>query len=216
MTNNSRSAYETWSWPEIREKVLSLRGRLGYDQRLWILGFELRQDGVLYDLHHQRVVYDPVDPLAAEVPVRHSGAPEMFCLLTRYASAPDIPLSGEWVSWASLDVVRRPELRPEECQALLAYDEMDVAQVDMGGQPFFGERMAGGDLAFEVCPFPRVPVSFILWRGDGEVPAGGTLRFDNTARFYLGNLLRELAWLTVWRLRNLLDPDLRWGEAEPD
>ena len=51
----------------------------------------------------------------------------------------------------------------------------------------------------------------MIWRGDGEVPDGGTLLFDRSAEAYLPGLLGELAWLTVWRLRNILDPKHRWG-----
>jgi hypothetical protein len=37
------------------------------------------------------------------------------------------------------------------------------------------------------------------------------LLFDRSAETYLPGLLGELAWLTVWRLRHILDPNERWG-----
>lgn len=74
--------------------------------------------------------------------------------------------------------------------------------------------MGRGDLSFQVWPLPRVPLSVVLWQGDEEVPAGGTLLFDSTARFYLSGLLEELAGLVVWRLRNILDAEVRWGYHE--
>lgn len=40
---------------------------------------------------------------------------------------------------------------------------------------------------------------------------GGTLLFDRSAAHYLPGLLTELSGLTVWRLRNILDPAVKWG-----
>jgi hypothetical protein len=51
----------------------------------------------------------------------------------------------------------------------------------------------------------------VLWRGDEEVTAGGGVLFDRSAIEYVGDLVGELAWLTVWRLRNILDPEVKWG-----
>ncbi len=50
-----------------------------------------------------------------------------------------------------------------------------------------------------------------LWRGEQDLHDGGTLLFDRSAGQYLPGLLAELAWLTVWRLRNILDLETRWG-----
>jgi hypothetical protein len=93
----------------------------------------------------------------------------------------------------------------------LDYAGEDMTALQRVGIPFFGERLEGGDLSFEVWPLPRVPVRFVLWRGDEEVAAGGTVLFDRSAAEYLADLVGELAWLTVWRLRNILSPEVKWG-----
>jgi hypothetical protein len=135
----------------------------------------------------------------------------MYCLLSTYSDAREIPLSGEALSLTALDLVQRPELPAEDCAALLCYAGLDWAALQAVGVPFFGERLAHGDLAFVVWPLPRLPITLRLWRGEEEVPDGGTLLFDRSAAHYLPGLLAELAWLTVWRLRNILDPQERWG-----
>jgi hypothetical protein len=206
------SAYERWTWDRCRDQILSLKGRLGYGERLWILGFELLDDGRLLDPFHGAQVFDPVQAgPPTEVPARYSAVPEMYCLLSGYAVACERPLAGEWFSLAAIDPVQRPELSPEDYAALLRYaDESKENGVKFKG-PFFGDKTTVGDLAFTVWPLPRVPLSLALWRGDGEMAARGSVHFDRSALAYVGDLIGELIWLTVWRLQNILQPEVKWG-----
>ena len=50
---------------------------------------------------------------------------------------------------------------------------------------FCGERREYGDAAVELRPFPRVPVTFILWLEDDEFPARSYLLFDETCEQHL-------------------------------
>ena len=118
------------------------------------------------------------------------------------------------LSLAALDMVIRPDLSPEGCAALLTYRNRDFADLQSCPISFFGATLECGDLALEVWPLPRVPVAIALWQGDGEVADGGTLLLDTTATHYLPNLLAELAALTLWRLKNILDPEIKWGYHE--
>ena len=61
MSHGMLSAYERWTWERCREQILSLKYRLGYDERLWILGFELLDDGRLIDRFHGVEVFDPAN-----------------------------------------------------------------------------------------------------------------------------------------------------------
>jgi hypothetical protein len=212
MSREPLSAYERWTWDRCRQRIRSLKHRLGYGERLWVLGFELEDDGRLVDPFHGVEVFDPASAgPATEIPHRYSAVPEMYCLLSHYAARSDLPLSGERFSLAALDPIRRPELSAEDCAALLGYAEQDLATLQAAAVPFFGASLERGDLAFEVRALPRVPVAVVLWQGDEEVSAGGTLLFDSTARDYLPDLVEELAGLTVWRLRNILDPAVKRG-----
>jgi len=206
------SAWERWTWVRCREPILGLKHRLGYGQRLWVLGFELLDDGRLWDPFHGVEVFDPARAGPAMlIPAHYSAVPEMFCLLSTYAEATETPLTGQSLALTALDPVRRAELPTEDCTALLSYAGQDWAALQAIQVPFFGERLLHGDLSFVVWPLPRLPITLTLWRGDEELADGGTLLFDYTALHYLPGLLAELAWLTVWRLRNILDPMKRWG-----
>jgi hypothetical protein len=212
MSRRALSAYERWTWERCRERILSLKGRLGYGERLWVLGFELLDDGRLVDPFHGVEVFNPATAGAATtIPSRYSAVPEMYCLLFTYAAAAEVPLSGELLSLAALDRVRPPALTAQDCAALLCYAGQDLATLQAATVPFLGAQLERGDLAFEVWPLPRLPVTLVLWRGDEEVTDGGTLLFDSSAAHYLPGLLMELAGLTVWRLRNILDPQVKWG-----
>lgn len=215
MSRGALSAYERWTWGKCRERILSLKHRLGYGERLWVLGFELHDDGRLTDPFHGVEVFDPVNAgSATTIPSRYSAVPEMYCILSTYAAASEIPLSGESLSPAALDVVRRPELGAADCGALLGYAEREFKTLQGSEIPFFGEKLERGDFAFKVRPLPRVPICLMLWWGDEEMTEGGTLLFDRSATHYLPGLLAELAELTVWRLRNILDPEVKWGYHE--
>lgn len=50
---------------------------------------------------------------------------------------------------------------------------------------FGGERRDYGDVAAELRPFPRVPVTLILWQEDEEFPARSYLLFDETCEQHL-------------------------------
>jgi len=74
--------------------VLSLRGRLGYQDRLWALGYEISEDGRLVDPYRDAVVFDPaeaVDPRS--IPYNYSGVPEIYMILYAYAGAEDRPFT---------------------------------------------------------------------------------------------------------------------------
>jgi hypothetical protein len=231
-----QSAYERWTWARCREQILSLKGRLGFDQRLWVLGFELLDSGRLLDPFRRSdpirkpdpirqpdpirkpdpiqgiEIFDPacaVPPTA--IPSRYSAVPEIYCLLSTYAAATEPPLRGDAISLASLNPARRQELSADDCAALLSYARRDLPALQAVGVPFFSVPLPRGDLALQVWPLPRVPVSLVLWRGDEDLDDGGTLLFDSSASHYLPGLLAELAGLTVWRLRNIIDPAVKWG-----
>lgn len=206
------SSYECWTWERCGERILSLKHRLGYDEQLWVIGFSLLDDGSFIDSFHATEVFNPANvPAATSIPYLYSAVPEMYCLLSTYAAATEIPISGELVSLTSLNSMHKSGLKAEECTALLSYSEKNFNALKIALKSFFGTKLDQGDLSFKVWPLPRIPVTFVLWKGDEDVNDGGTLLFDKSAFQYLPGLLVELAGLTVWRLRNILDSDIKWG-----
>jgi len=65
-----------------------------------------------------------------------------------------------------------------------------------------GGRKAGyGDVSVTINAFPRVPLTFVLWRGDAEFPPRGSIIFDSTISDYLpAEDIRDLCAAIVRKL----------------
>jgi hypothetical protein len=185
LSSDRISSWERWTWARCREDVLGLKHRLGYGERLWGLGFELLDDGRLRDPFRAVEVFDPAQAGPAHL------------IPSRYNAVPEI--------YCLLHTYAHAAEWPQTGQPL------PLTALDPVQRP----QLAAADLAFRVWPLPRVPVTLILWKGDEDVADGGTLAYDRSAERYLPGLLIELAWLTVWRLRNILDPAEGWGYHRP-
>jgi hypothetical protein len=69
-----------------------------------------------------------------------------------------------------------------------------------------GVKADYGDVAVTINAFKRVPITFVLWRGDEEFPPDGSIMFDATVSDYLSiediNMLCErIAWKLVKLLK---------------
>lgn len=61
-----------------------------------------------------------------------------------------------------------------------------------------GHKVDYGDAAVTINPFPCVPITIALWRGDEEFPPQGSLMFDSTVSDYLPlEDLREVCQATA-------------------
>jgi len=58
-----------------------------------------------------------------------------------------------------------------------------------------------GDVAITINAFPRVPITFALWRGDDEFPPRGSIMFDASISAYLSTEdITVLCETIIWRL----------------
>ena len=74
------------------------------------------------------------------------------------------------------------------------------AAIKLGGQ-----KVDYGDVAVTINAFRRVPITFILWRGDEEFPPEGNIIFDSTISDYLSTEdINVLCEAMAWRLVKLL------------
>jgi hypothetical protein len=60
-----------------------------------------------------------------------------------------------------------------------------------------GEKQDLGGLAYTLLPFPRIPLTYVLWLGDGEFPPSFSLLFDKSVE-------RHLAPDAVWGVTGLV------------
>ncbi len=57
-----------------------------------------------------------------------------------------------------------------------------------------GQRQDYGDISLVLFPFPRIPITLILWSGDDEFPSRCSLLFDSSC---LSHLTTDLLWSTA-------------------
>lgn len=48
-----------------------------------------------------------------------------------------------------------------------------------------GSTEGYGDASTTISAFPYVPVTYVLWQGDEEVPSSGTILFDSSVQYFL-------------------------------
>lgn len=68
-----------------------------------------------------------------------------------------------------------------------------------------GHKADYGDVAVTINAFKRVPITFVLWRGDEEFPPDGSIMFDATVSDYLSiEDINVLCERITWKLVRLL------------
>jgi len=66
---------------------------------------------------------------------------------------------------------------------------------------FGGHKVDYGDVAVTINVFPRVPITFVLWKGDEDLPPEGNILFDSTIPDYLSTEdINVLCETIAWRL----------------
>lgn len=64
-----------------------------------------------------------------------------------------------------------------------------------------GKILEHGDCSVEITALPGIPLTFILWTAEEELPPSAKVLFDESAGIFLN--VEDLSWLsdlTVWRL----------------
>lgn len=68
-----------------------------------------------------------------------------------------------------------------------------------------GSKTDYGDIAVTIEAFPRVPLTIVLWLGDGEFPADGNIMFDSTIPDYLPTEdITILCEIIAWKLVKMI------------
>jgi hypothetical protein len=67
-----------------------------------------------------------------------------------------------------------------------------------------GRRAVFGDASAVIDAFPHVPLTFVLWRGDDELPAAASILFDSSVTDCLSvEDIIVLSEITAWKLARL-------------
>jgi len=187
--------YKTiWNWEKSREKILTLRGRLGFPDSsvLKFLRFSLSlEDGHVHDELRDKMV------------------PEMdasvYCILSGYADSKAVPETHKLISFAQLQGGRA---------YYTAFKRRAVQQIErvFGSNPqalyeaaelLDATRLDYGDYSLKIYALPLVPVHVVLWSTNSEFPPSATILFDSSVSHHLSTeQTAMLGELTSTRLRH--------------
>ena len=136
---------------------------------------------------------DPLPgPQGAPLPVPPAPAGDhlltISILLLHYLTlARGTPKTGEWIAFRELpggEIYNTPFtnrlIRPMAGRFGREPGKLVEAALCLGGR-----REAFGHASASVDVFPMVPVCFVVWEGDEEIPASGQVLFDRSASAYL-------------------------------
>lgn len=101
--------------------------------------------------------------------------------------ASGMALKKEWISFKELPG-GQIYITPFQNRAVKPFTRVFGSQPESfsrAAEHLGGEKSTYGDLSYVLPVFPRVPFMFVLWEGDEEFPASGTILFDATAGSYL-------------------------------
>jgi putative hemolysin len=186
-----------WTWEKNREKILTLRGRLGFPDSsvLKFLRFNLSlEDGSIYD--------EIADRTAKEVEA------SVYCILTGYAEAEPTPETGKLVSFEQLPGGRayyntfRKRATQQIERVFAARPQMLLKAAEM----FDATKLEYGDFSVKFYALPLVPIHVILWSSDLEFPTSASILFDSSVSSYLSTeQIAAIGELSAFRLKQAFE-----------
>jgi len=186
-----------WTWEKNREKILTLRGRLGFPDSsvLKFLRFSLSlEDGSIYD--------ELTDKIVKEVQA------SVYCILTGYAEAEPTPETGELVSFEQLPG-GRAYYNTFKKRATQQIERVFAAEPQMllkAAEIFDATQLKHGDYSVKFYALPLVPIHVILWSSDHEFPTSASILFDSSASNYLSTeQTAALGELSAFRLKKAFE-----------
>jgi hypothetical protein len=97
------------------------------------------------------------------------------------------PLAGEWISFRQLSggEVYYPAFEKRSQKPLLNFFAHRGDLFEEAGRALGGAKAPTGDRGVVINALPRVPIAFLLWNGDEELPPDTRILFDASVPDYL-------------------------------
>lgn len=183
--------FDLWTWEKSKEVVKTLPGRLGFppSDTLKVLDLEINLiDGTIQDTTKQQ----PFDPTTEYI----------FFLLSRYAAAKEVPLTGTPITFRNVSGGRAyaPVFEGRVVMPLLHHLGNEPETFTKAAKALGGQAIKLGDVAYNIPAFPLVPITYVLWLADSEFPARVKVFLDSTVGSFLdAEAITHLAALTTLR-----------------
>ena len=114
-----------------------------------------------------------------------------------------LPLTGELITFREIpsgEFYYQPFLKPAHAPFVNTFGS-DHELFLKAGKKLGGKEMEMGDASITFHPFPKIPITLILWKGDEEFSPQGTILFDSSIKYFLhGEDIAFLTGTTVYKL----------------
>jgi len=153
--------------------------------------------GRRYRITYPEVTISP-DNSQETVPIK-----ERILMLLYLLNAKGTPLANQMVTFREIpegqnyfDVFHKRAIKP-----IVDFFGKNPPVMVANAEKMGGHKADFGDAAVTFDAFPRVPITFVLWRGDEEFPAEGSVLFDASVSDYLSSYaLTELCEGIAWKM----------------
>jgi len=186
-----------WNWEKSHEKILTLRGRLGFPDSsvLKFMRFSLDlEDGHIHDELREK----PVPEIEANV----------YCILSGYADANATPETHQLISFAQLPGGRAyyNAFKRRAVQQIERVFGSDPQTLYKAAELLDATRLDYGDYSVKIHALPLVPICVVLWNTTSEFPPSANMLFDSSVSHYLSTeQTAMLGELTSTRLRHAFE-----------
>ena len=99
-----------------------------------------------------------------------------------------VPLSGKMISFKEIPgggAIYYQTFHKRAISPLVKVFSGNIEGFYRTAEQFAGIRERYGDASVTIHIFPLIPVTYVIWRGDEEFPASGTILFDETVTSFL-------------------------------
>lgn len=132
---------------------------------------------------------------------------EKILILDYFVRAKGTVLTGKTITYKELHdgINYYPTFSKRTIEPIVTYFGDNPEYLLETAEKMGGQKAEYGDVSVTFNTFPRVPVTFVLWRGDKEFPPEGSILFDSTIPDYLSNDdIHSLCEGIVWKMVRLL------------
>ena len=185
---------EIWTWTKCKDRITSLRGRLGFADSPSLKFLKLTL---------------PIETGQIQDEIRNKPVPEIepsvYCILSGYADSQPASETHNLISYSQLPggVGYNNAFIRRAVQPIERIFGSDAESLWKAAKLLDSEELSHGDCSVKIRALPLVPIVIILQSATSEFPASGTMLFDSSASTYLSTeQLAMLGELTSARLRH--------------
>ena len=185
---------EIWTWTKCKDKISTLRGRLGFAEASSLKFLKLTLSLETGQIHDE-IRNKPVPEIE----------PSVYCILTGYSDSQPKSETHNLISYSQLPggVGYNNAFIRRAVQPIEKTFGSNTESLWKAAKLLDSEQLSHGDCSVKIRALPLVPIVIILHGATSEFPASANMLFDSSASSYLSTeQVAMLGGLTSARLRH--------------